>query len=111
MEVPPQLACEGESLDCPGIIGERDRPQQVVFTEANGLEQCLLFGVELDDLIEPEGLLNLRKLVEDPEEGQLVHLHLVYLRPHIGQHVILAGKLHLQVLVLLEQVLYDLILL
>ena len=49
--------------------------------------------------------------MEDPEEGQLVHLNLVYLRTDIGEHVILAGKLHLQVLVLLEQVLDDLILL
>ena len=49
--------------------------------------------------------------MEDPEEGQLVHLHLVYLRAYIGEHVVLAGKLHLQVLVLLEQVLDDLILL
>lgn len=62
-------------------------------------------------MIEPDRLLKLRKMVEDSEEGQLVHLHLVYLRAHIGQHVVLAGKLQLQVLVLLKQVLYNLILL
>ena len=61
-------------------------------------------------MIEPECLLKLRKMVEDPEEGQLVHLYLVYLRANIGEHVVLASKLHLQVLVLLEQVLDDLIL-
>jgi hypothetical protein len=62
-------------------------------------------------LIESEGLLDLREVVENPEEGQLIHFHLVYLRAHIGEHVVLAGKLHFQVLVLLEQVLDDLILL
>jgi hypothetical protein len=37
------------------------------------------------------------------EKGQMIHFNLVNVGTHIGKHIILARKLELEVLVLLEQ--------
>ena len=42
----------------------------------------------------------------DLEESEMVHLHLIDLATHIREHVILRGKAHLILLVLLEVSIY-----
>lgn len=54
------------------------------------------------DLIISDVILVALECVEDLEEGEVVHLHLVDLAAHIGQHVILGGETHFVLLILLE---------
>ena len=44
-----------------------------------------------------------RHCVEDLEEGQVIHLHLVNVATHIRQHVVLRGQTHLILLIFLEK--------
>jgi hypothetical protein len=60
-------------------------------------------------MIKSDRFLNLRELVEDPEERQVIHFDLVNVRTDIREHVILTGKLKFEFLVLLKQVLNNLI--
>ena len=48
--------------------------------------------------------------MKDLKEGQVIHLDLVNLGAHIGQHVVLGGEADLILFILLEKVLYDLFL-
>lgn len=51
--------------------------------------------------------LSTPQLIIDLVEGQVVHLDLIDLTAHEPQHIILRGEFHLQVVVLLEQLIYQ----